>query len=103
MLLLSTGFEAMKTGDAVVYERFFQQQSDVCMLRLFDSFTESAPQLVFHIFVIIHKSYVLDMPVERLAWTAISAIASLVSKTVATIRFHKICKLASLIIVTSLL
>ena len=92
MLLLSTGFEAMKSGDAVVYERFFQQQSDVCMLRLFDSFTESAPQLVFHIFVIIHKSYVLDMPVERLAWTAISAIASLVSKTIVRIRYYNICQ-----------
>ena len=79
MLLLSTGFEAMKSGEAIVYERFFQQQSDVCMLRLFDSFTESAPQLVFHIFVIIHKSYILQMPTEKLAWTAISALASLVS------------------------
>ena len=89
MLLLSTGFEAMKTGEAIVYERFFQQQSDVCMLRLFDSFTESAPQLVFHIFVIIHKSYILQMPTEKLAWTAISALASLVSNK----HFQLLCKL----------
>ena len=79
MVLLSIGFEAMKSGDPIDYQRYFQQQSDVCMLRLFDAFTESAPQLIFHIFVIIHKRYILSMPVEKLAWTAMSALASLVS------------------------
>ena len=78
--MLKIGFEAMRSGQAVDYERYFQQQSDVCMLRLFDSFTESAPQLVFHLFVMIHKFYILNMPTERLAWTAISALASLVRK-----------------------
>ena len=42
--------QAKKTGDEVDQQRFLQQQSDVCMLRLFDSFGESAPQLVFHLY-----------------------------------------------------
>ena len=90
MLLLKIGFEAMKSGEAVDYERYFQQQSDVCMLRLFDSFTESAPQLVFHLFVIIHKLYILNMPAERLAWTAISALGSLV-RYFYTIKPSQVC------------
>ena len=48
------------------------------MLRLFDSFTESAPQLVFHIYVMVQKRYIRDMPAEQIAWTAMSALASLV-------------------------
>ncbi len=55
--MLSLGLEAMKTADPVDYQRFYQQQSDVCMLRLFDSFGESAPQLVFHLYVMIVKSH----------------------------------------------
>ena len=61
-MVLKTGFEAMKSGDSVDYQRFYQQQSDVCMLRLFDSFAESAPQLVFHLYVMILKSY---WPIEQ--------------------------------------
>ena len=79
MALLSIGLEAMKSGDPVEYQRYYQQQSDVCMLRLFDSFTESAPQLVFHVFVMIQRRYIDDMPAEQIAWTAMSALASLVS------------------------
>ena len=80
MALLSIGLEAMKSGDPVEYQRYYQQQSDVCMLRLFDSFTESAPQLVFHVFVMIQRRYIDDMPAEQIAWTAMSALASLVGE-----------------------
>lgn len=76
LLVLNLGLEAMKTGDPVDYQRFYQQQSDVCMLRLFDSFGESAPQLVFHLYVMIVKSH---WSVEQAAWTGISALASTIS------------------------
>ena len=58
------------------FSRFYQQQSDVCMLRLFDSFTESAPQLVFHLYVMIVKSH---WTTEEAAWTGMSAVASIIS------------------------
>ena len=62
LIVLKTGLEAMRSGEPVDYQRFYQQQSDVCMLRLFDSFAESAPQLVFHLYVMILRSY---WPIEQ--------------------------------------
>lgn len=76
LTVLNLGMEAMKTGDEVDYQRFYQQQSDVCMLRLFDSFGESAPQLVFHLYVMIVKSH---WSTEQATWTGMSAVASMVS------------------------
>jgi hypothetical protein len=76
LVVLGLGLEAMKTGDPVDYQRFYQQQSDVCMLRLFDSFGESAPQLVFHLYVMIVKSHWTK---EEAAWTGMSAVASMIS------------------------
>ena len=64
------------TEDEVDYQRFYQQQSDVCMLRLFDSFGESALQLIFYLYVIINNN---DWSTEKAAWTGISAISSIVS------------------------
>lgn len=69
--------EAFESGDEVDYARFYQQQSDVCMLRLFDSFAESAPQLVFHLYVMIVNNQKW-LP-EQAAWTGMSAITSMVS------------------------
>ena len=63
-MVLKTGFEAKKSGHPVDYQRFYQSQSDVCMLRLFDSFAESAPQLVFHLYVMILKSH---WPIEQVS------------------------------------
>ena len=40
LVVISLGMEAMHTGDPVDYARYYQQWSDVCMLRLFDSFLE---------------------------------------------------------------
>jgi hypothetical protein len=68
--------EAMHTDDKVDYDRFYQQQADVCMLRLFDSFLESAPQLVFHLYVMVLMKK--QWPWEQVAWTALSALASMV-------------------------
>ena len=56
LVVISLGMEAMHTGDPVDYARYYQQWSDVCMLRLFDSFLESAPQLVFHLYVMMVRN-----------------------------------------------
>ncbi|TRY61950.1 hypothetical protein TCAL_08880 [Tigriopus californicus] len=76
LVVITNGLEAMKTGENIDYERFYQQQSDVCMLRLFDSFLESAPQLVFHLYIMFVKSH---WPTHQVIWTGISAITSMVS------------------------
>ena len=57
----------MNSGDPLDYQRFYQQQSDVCMLRLFDSFTESAPQLVFHLYVMLQRRS--DWSDVTISWT----------------------------------
>ncbi len=75
--VISLGVEAMRSGHAVDYQRFHQQQSDVCMLRLFDSFLESAPQLVFHLYVMMRRKQ--EWTAGQAAWTALSALASMVS------------------------
>lgn len=74
--------QAKKTGDEVDQQRFLQQQSDVCMLRLFDSFGESAPQLVFHLYVLIKKNGMENSETwtwDQATWTILSAMTSLVS------------------------
>ncbi|XP_019633244.1 PREDICTED: uncharacterized protein LOC109476675 [Branchiostoma belcheri] len=50
---LQTGWEARKTNDPIDFERLYQQQSDVCMLRLFESFMESAPQLILQLYIML--------------------------------------------------
>ncbi len=78
LVVISLGMEAMKTDDPVDYQRFYQQQSDVCMLRLFDSFLESAPQLVFHLYVMLRRNE--EWSPQQAAWTALSAIISMVRR-----------------------
>ena len=68
----------MRTGHSDDYVQFLRQQSDVAMLRLFDSFTESAPQLVFHLFVMVDKED--EWAWTQATWTALSAITSMVNK-----------------------
>ena len=75
-MVISLGYEAMHTGHETDYRALYQQQSDVCMLRLFDSFLESAPQLVFHLYVMLYRN---QWPWSDVAWTALSALASMVS------------------------
>ena len=76
--VLNLGLEAMKTGHFEDMQRFYQRESDVCMLRLFDSFGESAPQIVFHLYVMIIQ-YVSKWPLEQALWTGMSATASVMS------------------------
>ena len=73
-MVLRTGLEARQSGDLVDYQRYYQQWSDICMLRLFDSFMESAPQLVFQLVILIKTGNNFNI-----YWTGISAVASTVS------------------------
>jgi len=75
--VLTLGLEARGTDDVLDYQRYYQQWSDICMLRLFDSFMESAPQLVFQLYVMVDKSDTWTP--FNVAWTAVSAVASTVS------------------------
>jgi hypothetical protein len=67
-------------------QRYHQQASDVCMLRLFTAFMESAPQLVFQLYALIQ----LHQPaadadadaarrLNNAAWATVSAAASTLS------------------------
>lgn len=51
-ILLKSAYKAFKTKDSSDIEQVYLEQSDLCMLHLFESFLESAPQLVLQIYVI---------------------------------------------------
>nr|CAD7397477.1 unnamed protein product [Timema poppensis] len=53
VLALKTGFEARTTRDPTDFQRLYHQQSDICMLHLFESFMESAPQLVLQLYIMV--------------------------------------------------
>ena len=53
VLALKTGFEARSSGDPIDFQRLYHQQSDICMLHLFESFMESAPQLVLQLYIMV--------------------------------------------------
>ncbi|XP_068230219.1 uncharacterized protein [Palaemon carinicauda] len=72
ILMFKTGFKARRSQDLSDYDELYRQQSDVCMLRMFESFMESAPQLVLQLYIMM--SYL-----EYTAWTAITAFTSMVS------------------------
>ncbi|XP_047493660.1 uncharacterized protein LOC125042208 [Penaeus chinensis] len=72
ILLFKSGIRAQKTKDTEDFRYMYRQQSDVCMLRLFESFLESAPQLVLQLYIMMsHHDYS--------AWTAITALSSMAS------------------------
>ncbi|XP_040583865.1 uncharacterized protein [Lepeophtheirus salmonis] len=73
---LKLGLKAKKTGNPLDYQLYYHKQSDVSMLRLFDSFMESAPQLVFHLYVVIKQS---QWEIGLATWTALSVLGSLIS------------------------
>ncbi|XP_035207577.1 XK-related protein 4-like [Stegodyphus dumicola] len=70
--LLQLGLKVRKTKNSIDLQNFNQQQSDICMLRLFESFTESAPQLVLQLYIMVSTE-------EWNPWTGISAVASVLS------------------------
>ena len=67
-VVLQLGLAARGSGDPLAFQRYYQQWSDICMLRLFNSFMESAPQLVFQLFILCSG-----------AWSGWPAVAQLVS------------------------
>ena len=60
--MFKTGVKARHTQDLADYDDLYRQQSDVCMLRMFESFMESAPQLVLQL-------YIMMSCLEYTAWT----------------------------------
>ncbi|QQP54607.1 XK-related protein [Caligus rogercresseyi] len=73
---LSLGLKAKASGDPLDYQLYYHKQSDVSMLRLFDSFMESAPQLVFHLYILLQES---QWEIGMATWTFFSALGSLIS------------------------
>ncbi|CAG0879932.1 unnamed protein product [Darwinula stevensoni] len=53
LVVLKTGFEAAVMNHRDTFQRLYQQQRDISMLRLFESFMESAPQLLLQGYIII--------------------------------------------------
>lgn len=51
--LLHLGLKVREDNTLINLRNFNQQQSDVCMLRLFESFMESAPQLVLQLYIMV--------------------------------------------------
>lgn len=51
--MFKTGVKARKTQNVADFVDLYQQQSDVCMLRMFESFMESAPQLVLQLYIML--------------------------------------------------
>lgn len=51
--MLKTGFEARESKSAHDVQRLFLQQSDICMLHLFESFLEAAPQLILQLYIMV--------------------------------------------------
>ncbi|XP_064104747.1 uncharacterized protein LOC135214407 [Macrobrachium nipponense] len=72
ILMFKTGVKARRSQDLADYDNLYRQQSDVCMLRMFESFMESAPQLVLQL-------YIMMSFLEYTAWTALTAFTSMVS------------------------
>ncbi|GFS50444.1 XK-related protein 6 [Trichonephila inaurata madagascariensis] len=68
--LLLEGLRVRKSTSDL--EKFNCQQSDICMLRLFESFTESAPQLVLQLYIMVSTD-------DWNLWTGISAVACIIS------------------------
>lgn len=71
-LCLRAGLRAERTRDVEDFHELYQHQSDLCMLRLFDSFLESAPQLVLQLYIMVNHE-------DWNPWTGISALLSLLS------------------------
>ncbi|XP_033097953.1 uncharacterized protein LOC117101940 [Anneissia japonica] len=70
--VFQTGLEARRSHDASDFELLCHQQSDVSMLRLFESFMESAPQIVLQLYIMVATN-------DENYFTGVSAAVSLTS------------------------
>ncbi|XP_078594706.1 XK-related protein 6-like [Branchiostoma floridae x Branchiostoma japonicum] len=64
------------------YQYVVYEWADVCMLRLFEAFLESAPQLTLQLYILAHEG-------ERDLLTIVTCAASLVSLAWALVAYHK--------------
>lgn len=72
MLMFQMGLKARRSGDLDDFDELYHQQSDVCMLRMFESFLESAPQLILQVYIMLSVR-------DYSTWTALTAFTSMVS------------------------
>lgn len=56
VLMFQMGLKARRSGIIDDFDQLYHQQSDVCMLRMFESFLESAPQLVLQLYIMLSDS-----------------------------------------------
>ncbi|XP_075526640.1 XK-related protein 9-like [Dermacentor variabilis] len=68
-LCLRAGLKAERTRDVDDFHELYRHPSDLCMLRLFDSFLESAPQLVLQLYIMVNHE-------DWNPWTAIGGMSS---------------------------
>lgn len=70
-MILRTVIGSRNRKDAGDSQRLFQQQSDLCILQLFKSFLESAPQLLLQLYIILsHGNWI--------SWTGNKEILKLI-------------------------
>lgn len=50
---MKAGMEARKSKRVSDFQKLYFDQSDLCILHLFESFLESAPQLVLQLYIIV--------------------------------------------------
>ncbi len=58
---------ASKHRDAV--DEYYCRQNDVCMLRLFEAFLESAPQLTLQLYIVVATNDAASLTGEKLVGT----------------------------------
>ena len=51
--MFQMGLKARRSESLDDFDELYHQQSDVCMLRMFESFLESAPQLVLQVYIML--------------------------------------------------
>ncbi len=66
LFVLVAAFEARSSRQAEVVASCFHQQNDVSLLRLFEAFLESAPQLILQAYIIVATQDALQLTSECL-------------------------------------
>ncbi|XP_071807884.1 uncharacterized protein [Asterias amurensis] len=80
--VFETGLEARRSKDPIDFERLHHQQSDVSMLRLFEAFLESAPQIVLQLYIMVATN-------DENLFTGVSGMVSLFSLCWAVVAYSR--------------